>query len=117
MSQGANGPGMTERSSPVASGFDPGFDQIAANNLRKSTTIERKVWSPDRQKNISAWTLTRSMLQILDEGLTDRLHEWQKDFLTAFLRADANAGMLPIEETIVNRYPSPYMIASGRKPL
>jgi SAM-dependent methyltransferase len=26
------------------------------------------------------------------------------------------AGMLPIAETIVRRYPSPYMIASGRKP-
>lgn len=37
------------------------------------------------------------MLQIVNQRLADHLHEWQKDFLAAFLCADANAGMLPIE--------------------
>jgi len=97
MSQGANSPGMTERTSPTARAFDPGFGQIAASNLRNGSAVERMIWSPDCQKNVSERTLPRSMLQILNESLTDRLHEWQKDFLTAFLCTDSNAGMLPVK--------------------
>src|SRR6266487_4433605 len=70
----------------------PAFFQIAMNNLRNGSTVERMVWSSDCPKDVSARTLTGTMLQILDESLADRLHERQNDFLKQQNRQSAAPG-------------------------
>ncbi len=88
---------MAEGSRAAPGGFNASSFQMAANDHGDSHTVERTERSLGAQEKFSARDLPRTMLKVLDERLTHRLHQRQHHFLAALLRANADARVLPVQ--------------------
>lgn len=97
MGQRTNGPGVAQRTRAAAGGLDSSAFEVAANDHGDGDAVERTEWSFGAQKEFPTRDLPRAMLKVLDQSLAHRLHERQHHFLAALLRADTDAGVLPVQ--------------------
>src|SRR2546426_1457925 len=82
---------------PLPGGFDTRPFEMTTNDHGDGDAVERTEGSFGAQKELAARGLTRTMLKVLNQGFTHRLHERQPHFLAAFLRADLDPRVLPVQ--------------------
>ena len=96
MSQGSNGPGMAQGSRASARHLNAGFFHVISDDPGNSQAAEWLEGGLGAQEHFPEWCLSKSMLEISNDGFSDRFKQWQRHFLSAFLRTDADSRLLPV---------------------
>src|SRR5258708_6502493 len=75
VSQGSNGPRMTQSCRPTAGRLDPSLFHVASDNHGDSETTKWPEWVLGSQEYFPEWSLRESMPEVSNDGFSDCFYE------------------------------------------
>src|ERR1700730_6362536 len=88
---------MTQGPRTGAWRLNAGLFHVPSDDSGDSHAAEWPKGSLGAEKHFAEWCLSKSMLEISNDGFSDRFKQWQHHFLSAFLGTDADSRLLPVD--------------------